>query len=118
MSCQGRDNGVMASLDPAPIIEAVAGDQRLRVFLGNGKVAVMPAKQSRRRLLLDVIAQGFELGVRYPERDVNAFLSAIHLDHAALRRHLVDDGFLSRADGQYWRSGGTVPFLATHDPPD
>jgi hypothetical protein len=50
----------MASLDPAPIIEAVADDQRLRVFLGNGKVAVLPAKQSRRRLLLDAIAQGFE----------------------------------------------------------
>lgn len=106
----------MASLDPAPIIEAVADDQRLRVFLDNGKVAVMPAKQSRRRLLLDAIAQGFELGVRYPEREVNTFLNAIHPDHAALRRYLVDDGFLSRANGLYWRSGGTVSFLAAQEP--
>lgn len=108
----------MASLDPEPVIEAVADDQRLRVFLGNGKVVVMPAKQSRRRLLLDTIAQAFELGVRYPEREVNAFLGAIHPDYAALRRYLVDDGFLSRADGQYWRSGGTVPFVATQEPQD
>jgi hypothetical protein len=25
-----------------------------------------------------------------------------------LRRYLVDDGFLSREAGIYWRSGGTV----------
>ena len=27
---------------------------------------------------------------------------------AILRRHMVDEGFLSRADGSYWRSGGRV----------
>lgn len=106
----------MADLDPAPVIEAVAGDHRMRVFLGNGQIAVMPARQSRRRLLLDMIAQAFEPGVRYPERDVNAFLHAVHPDHASLRRYLVDDGFLSRADGLYWRSGGTVPISAAHEP--
>jgi hypothetical protein len=99
----------MTDLDPEPVISAVAGDQRLRVFIGDGRVKVMPARQSRRRLLLDKIAQGFEPGVRYHEPDVNAFLRAIHSDYAALRRYLVDDGFLSRADGEYWRSGGTVP---------
>jgi hypothetical protein len=68
----------------------------------------MPARQSRRRLLLDEIAQAFELGVRYPERTVSLFLRDIYPDYAALRRYLVDEGFLSRADGEYWRSGGTV----------
>ena len=68
----------------------------------------MPARQTRRRLLLDKIAQAFEPGVRYPEHRVNQLLRAIYDDHAALRRYLVDEGFLSRADGKYWRSGGTV----------
>lgn len=31
-----------------------------------------------------------------------------HDDFAALRRYLVDEGFLARRDGYYWRSGGTV----------
>jgi hypothetical protein len=26
---------------------------------------------------------------------------------ASLRRYLVDEGFLERAKGEYWRSGGT-----------
>lgn len=68
----------------------------------------MPARQSRRRLLLDQIAQAFEPGVRYSERHVSQFLGAICTDYAALRRYLVDEEFLSRSDGEYWRSGGTV----------
>jgi len=46
--------------------------------------------------------------VRYSERNVSLFLGAIHTDYAALRRYLVDQEFLSRSDGEYWRSGGTV----------
>jgi hypothetical protein len=36
------------------------------------------------------------------------FLGALHADYAALRRYLVDEEFLSRSGGLYWRSGGTV----------
>ncbi|HXP19589.1 MAG TPA: DUF2087 domain-containing protein [Streptosporangiaceae bacterium] len=98
----------MTELDPARVIEALARDQRLRVFLGAGRIETMPARRARRRLLLDEIAQAFEPGVRYPENRVSQFLGAVHADYAALRRHLVDEGFLSRADGEYWRSGGSV----------
>ncbi|HEY6275375.1 MAG TPA: DUF2087 domain-containing protein [Streptosporangiaceae bacterium] len=99
----------MPDLDPAAVIESLASDQRLRVFTGRGRITAMPGKQSRRRMLLDQIVQAFEPGVRYRERHVNLFLAAVYHDHAALRRLLVDEGFLARADGQYWRSGGTVP---------
>jgi len=94
--------------DPAPVLEAVARDPRLRVFLGNGRIETLPARHSRRRLLLDQIAQAFEPGVRYSERQVSQFLGSLHSDHATLRRCLVDEEFLTRSDGQYWRSGGTV----------
>jgi hypothetical protein len=99
----------MPDLDAAPTLAAVASDPRLRVFLGNGAIETIPAKHSRRRLLLDQIAQAFEPGVRYPERDVSLFLGGLHPDYAALRRYLVDEGFLTRAGGLYWRAGGTVP---------
>ena len=95
-------------LDPAPVLEAMAGDPRLRVFLGHGRIETLPAKRSRRRLLLDQIAQAFEPGVRYPERRVSLFLGDLHPDYAALRRYLVDEDFLTRSAGLYWRTGGTV----------
>jgi len=47
--------------------------------------------------------------VRCPERRVSLFLRSVHGDYAALRRYLVDEDFLSRSGGEYWRSGGTVP---------
>jgi hypothetical protein len=98
----------MADLDPVPVLEAVTEEPRLRVFVADGRIPALPAKHSRRLALLDKIAQAFEPGVRYPERDVSLFLGALHADYAALRRYLVDADFLSRGDGEYWRSGGSV----------
>jgi len=47
--------------------------------------------------------------VRYEEREVNVTVIRFFNDYAALRRYLVDEGFLDRAGGEYWRSGGSVP---------
>ncbi len=98
----------MSELDPTAVLAALASDPQLRVFIGGGQLTATPARKSRRRQLLDVIAQAFEPGVRYPEQQVSQFLSVIHPDYAALRRCLVDEQFLSRSGGEYWRSGGTV----------
>jgi hypothetical protein len=106
----------MPALDPAPILDALASDPRLRVHLRNGRIETIPAKHSRRLLLLDQIAQAFEPGVRYPERDVSLFLSGLHSDYASLRRYLVDEEFLTRAGGEYWRTGGTVRASSRDEP--
>jgi hypothetical protein len=81
----------------------------LRAFIRDGRITAMPAKRSRRRMLLDQLAQAFEPGRRYPEPMVDEILKAVFDDHCALRRYLIDEDFLSRtADGTYWRAGGTV----------
>ncbi len=77
-------------------------------FMPNGRLEQMPAKRSRRLVVLDQVARTFEPGHRYPEHEVNDVLRAFWPDYAALRRYLVDEGFLDRADGVYWRAGGTV----------
>jgi hypothetical protein len=82
---------------------------QLRAFIRDGRITAMPAKHSRRRLLLDQVAQAFEPGRRYPEPVVDEILKAVFDDHCTLRRCLVDEEFLSRtASGIYWRAGGTV----------
>jgi hypothetical protein len=83
--------------------------QALRAFLRDGRILAVPAKRTRHRLLLDQVAQAFEPGHKYPEAAVDEVLKAIFDDHCALRRHLVDEAFMSRsAAGLYWRAGGTV----------
>lgn len=95
-------------LDPELVLQEAASDPRLAPFVGGGQIQTIPARQGRRRILLDVIAQAFEPGVRYSERRVSLFLRELHPDYAALRRYLVDEEFLSRSGGEYWRSGGTT----------
>ena len=83
----------------------------LRPFVRDGRIAAMPARRSIRLLLLNLVAQAFEPGRRYEEPLVNEVLKALHDDHAALRRYLIDEDLMSRTpDGTYWRSGGTVTF--------
>jgi hypothetical protein len=80
----------------------------LRAFVVDGRLVAIPTKHGKRQAVLNWLAQEFEPGRRYSEAMVNLIIGQRHPDTAALRRYLVDDGFLERADGQYWRAGGTV----------
>lgn len=80
----------------------------LRSFLRDGQLTRIPAVRSKRLVVLDHVAKVLEVGVRYPEREVDALMRAFHPDYAALRRHLVDEGFVAREAGVYWRTGGSV----------
>jgi hypothetical protein len=80
----------------------------LRSFVVDGRLQSIPVAVAKKMVVLDWLAQDFEPGTTYSEKMVNLILGKRHPDTAALRRHLVDHGFLDRAEGQYWRSGGTV----------
>ena len=85
------------------------GDRVLSNFLDvDGRLHTIPTKHAKLLVVLDFLAQSFEPGVRYPEAQVNEILTEFHPDYAALRRYLVENGFLDRSDNVYWRSGGSV----------
>jgi hypothetical protein len=84
-------------------------DAVLRAFFNaDGRLTAIPARHTKRLVVLDHLAQRFEPGEHYPETEVNNRLRSAHPDVALLRRYLVDEGFLSREAGIYWRSGGSV----------
>lgn len=99
-------------------------DAVLRAFLdASGRLVSIPARHAKRLVVLDHLAQAFEPGERYDEVEVNRRLRRYHDDVAALRRYLVEDAFLDRAAGLYWRIGGTVSessgdVVAAPDPAD
>ncbi len=83
-------------------------DVVLRAFLTpDGRLVRIPAKRAKRLVVLDLLAQQFEPGHAFDEPEVNRRLRRFHDDVASLRRYLVDENFLSREHGWYWRSGGT-----------
>jgi hypothetical protein len=86
-------------------------------FVRGGRLTSIPVARGKRLVVLDHLAGLFEPGRRYTETEVNHTLGAWHPDYAALRRYLVDEGFLRRADEtdpatsrsvkHYWRAGGS-----------
>lgn len=84
-------------------------DAVLRAFVReDGSLVSIPTRIGKRLVVLDLLAQQFAVGEVYEETEVNARLRAFHDDVAALRRYLVEEGFMDRRDGRYWRAGGTV----------
>lgn len=90
--------------EPAPVT--------LDRWFSDGRLVAIPTKRGKRIPVLDRLAQEFEPGVKYSEREVNDCLREFHPDVAALRRYLVEEGFMDRIPGgaEYWRSGGEVHF--------
>ena len=96
--------------DPAIVAGPWTADEAtvLARFFSGSRLVEIPAARAKRALVMERLAQEFEPGLRYTEREVNSILQVFHPDYAALRRYLVDDGLLDRADGSYWRTGGRV----------
>jgi hypothetical protein len=88
--------------------ESSPEDELLSRFLKGGRLTSMPAARAKRMAVLNHMAQDFEPGHYYDEREVNRILKRYHDDYATLRRYLVDESFLSRDAGKYWRTGGSV----------
>ena len=81
----------------------------LRAFFKDGRLQSIPVSHTKRQVVLDALAQDFEPGTRYSEKQVNLIIGKRFADTASLRRYLVDEGFLERegGGGRYWRAGGT-----------
>jgi hypothetical protein len=96
--------------DPGLALGAVYDEEEavLRSYFRGGRLTEIPAEHAKRTIVLSRLALEFDVGVRYAEPEVNEILKRFHDDHVSLRRHLVDEGFLSRERGEYWRSGGPV----------
>jgi hypothetical protein len=77
----------------------------IRAFIRDGRLASIPAKPSKRELLLPyVVDTCFPEDREYEEREVNQRWALLHPDVAALRRYLVDGGLMTRDAGVYRRS--------------
>jgi hypothetical protein len=95
----------------------MAGEQatpHLRPFIDGWRLVKAPAKQERRRVVLQHIVQStFKPGEHYTEAEVTdrlrAWCDGGETDHVAVRRYLIDMGLMKRADGTYWVSSATAP---------
>ena len=83
---------------PRPAFDA----KMLRAFFEDGRLTLIPAQRKKRLPILRYLAETvFQEDRDYPEKEVNQRLALVHPDVAALRRYLVDEGYVSREAGLY-----------------
>lgn len=105
---EGRDGRVYARGDA--FAEAMRSPERtgaseVAQLFKDGRLTEMPTRPTRRlALLAHLTGRAFERGVVYTEPEVNIALKQYWDDCAALRRYLVENGYLTRsADGTSYR---------------
>lgn len=78
----------------------------LKNFLNaDGTLKQLPPQGNKLLIVLNFIVDAFAFDTDYTEKEVNTILRRFHVDTAALRRYLVDNGLMAReSDGtRYWR---------------
>ncbi|MDX2648719.1 DUF2087 domain-containing protein [Streptomyces sp. NPDC001902] len=82
-----------------------SGAHAVSALFSQGRLTVIPRRVARREQLLRHLTETlFRPGRDYHEREVNEALRTVHDDCAALRRYLVEGGWLERsADGTAYR---------------
>jgi len=94
------------------LITAREFEERLATLCASASGAAFPRRQRDRHILFRCVIQCLEAGKPYSEQSLTTGLllwssdvgSGIDIDHATLRRYLVDEGYLLRsADGSAYR---------------
>lgn len=110
----GRVNKLLATpervADLARDFEGDAWERKvLRDFIEDGRLKAIPAQEKKRLVILRWLAEQFDWGQTYPEKDVNEVLKRVHPDVASLRRDLIGHRFMERENGVYWRTRAADP---------
>jgi hypothetical protein len=88
----------------------------IRAFVRDGRLVSIPAKPSKRDVLLPwLLDECFPEDRDYEEKEVNQRLALLYPDVSALRRYLIDAGLMTRDAGIYRRG---APMSADRPIPD
>ncbi|EMR06041.1 hypothetical protein C772_02021 [Bhargavaea cecembensis DSE10] len=67
----------------------------------DGPLDVFPSKEKRKFIVAEHLANRFEIGKAYSEREVNEILKRAYPDYATIRRFFIDYGLMERSyDGR------------------
>ncbi len=86
-----------------PQFEEVGDEWERKVLQTFFRLGQLPTTEKKLLVVLKWLADKFEYGVRYTEKEVNEILTRYHPDYALLRRELVDCRYMQREKGIYWR---------------
>lgn len=95
---------ILEESDEAPQQQRREEEYRKKViesFFEDGKLKSIPSQRKKERICLEVIAESFEEGRDYTEREVNIIIADFHDDFCTIRRDMIGEKLLSRDNGIY-----------------
>ena len=72
-------------------------------FFEYGKLKTIPTQKKKERIVLEEIVKSFDFNRTYTEREVNIILADFHDDFCTLRRDMIGERLMGRAQQTYWR---------------
>ena len=91
----------------ASIAENVTSDawerKVLDTYLIDYQLTKIPETRKKRDIILNWLVTKFEVGIHYPETQVNTIIKRYHPDTATLRRELIASKLMQRENSVYWR---------------
>jgi biotin operon repressor len=72
-------------------------------FFINGVLKTIPVQRKKRKVILEVLAQDFEIGKKYNEKEVNVMIASHHEDFCTLRREFIMEKLFTRDNNIYIR---------------
>ena len=79
-----------------------------RTYVDGQRITQVPTVRRKRDILLRWLAEDFDEGIQYTEKQVNAIIKKRHADTAYLRREMIGLKLLDRErdGGTYWKGPG------------
>lgn len=75
----------------------------IKAFFEYGKLRSIPVQRKKKLICYELIAEHFEPGKVYEEKEVNAIISPIYEDYCTVRRDMISEGIFSRDGTRYVR---------------
>ena len=75
----------------------------IKAFFEYGRLRSIPVQRRKKLICYQVIAEKFEIGRVYSEKEVNEIISPIWEDYCTVRRDMIGEGIFNREGGKYVR---------------
>ena len=83
--------------------EEVYRQKVIKAFFEYGKLRSIPVQRKKKLICYELIAEHFQPGRVYEEKEVNAIISPIYEDYCTIRRDMISEGILKRDGARYVR---------------
>jgi len=104
---ESMSKGIFAQPNLAALVkrsEMTDEERVLRTWVKDGRIIDIPAQEKKKQVVIRWLVDQIPADRRWTEREFSEWLTQYNDDFAALRRYLVDSGYMAREKGIYWKT--------------